>query len=64
MALDGSYNNAVCNMVYSATVSAQTFTAANSCGKTMLSTIKTKNYTDVTGENTKCYNPWTSYTGY
>ena len=64
MALDGSYNNAVCNMAYSATVSAQTFTAANSCGKTMLSTITTKAYTGVSGEDTKCYNPWTSFTGY
>jgi hypothetical protein len=62
MSLAGTYSNAVCNMVYSPT--APTFTAANSCGNTMLSNITTKVFTGVTGEDTTCYNPWTSYTGY
>ena len=62
MSLAGTYNNAVCNMVYSAT--APTFTAVNSCGKTMLSTITSKVFSGVSGEDTTCYNPWNSFTGY
>ncbi len=62
MSETGTYNNAVCNMVYSAT--APTFTAANSCGTTMLSTITSKAYTSVAGEDTACANPWVSFTGY
>ena len=58
----GTYNNAVCNMVYSAT--APTFTSTNSCGTTMLSTITTKAYTAVAGEDTACANTWVSFTGY
>lgn len=62
MSVAGTYNNAVCNMAY--TPNAPTFTVVNSCGNTMLSTITTKNYTGVTGEDTNCYNPWSLNSGY